>query len=171
MEIPMKKIMAKITWLILGLAIASFLPVATHGQAETGADDFKSNNTVPAVPGPAAKTEFKGHFTLPFQVQCHGNKLAPGEYTLMVKTVGEDKMVTFQREGSDVVLKSHPLPPTSVSDQGKSAVLLRHGPGPGGHTLEGVYLENLKLVLFLDDSGHTKFMDKMFAGLKRVPIS
>jgi hypothetical protein len=38
-------------------------------------------------------------------------------------------------------------------------------------TLEGVYLENLKLVLFLDETGHTNSIDKMFAIVKRVPIS
>ena len=86
-------------------------------------------------------------------------------------SVGEDKMVTLQREGSDVVLHSRPVTPTSVSDQGHSAVLVRHGPGPGTHTLEGVYVEILKLVLFLDESGHTKPIDKMFASVIRVPIS
>jgi hypothetical protein len=80
-------------------------------------------------------------------------------------------MVTLQREGSDVVLHSRPVTPTSVSDQGHSAVLLRHGPGPNSHTLEGVYVETLKLVLFLDESGNTKPIDKMFASVKRLPIS
>jgi hypothetical protein len=89
----------------------------------------------------------------------------------MVKTVGKDKMVTLQREGSDVVLHSRPVTPTSVSDQGHSAVLVRHGPGPGTHTLEGVYVEILKLVLFLDESGNTKPLDKMFASVIRLPIS
>jgi hypothetical protein len=49
--------------------------------------------------------------------------------------------------------------------------MLGHGPGPGTHTLEGVYLENLKLVLFLDETGHTNPIDKVFASVKRVPIS
>jgi hypothetical protein len=79
--------------------------------------------------------------------------------------------VTLQREGSDIVLQSRPVPPTSVPDEGRSAVLVRHGPGPGSHTLEGVYLENLKLVLFLDESAHTRPLDKMFASVKRLPIS
>jgi hypothetical protein len=125
----------------------------------------------PAALPPSVKTDFQGHFSLPYEVQCHGHKLAPGDYTLVVKTVGEDKMVTLQREGSDVVLNSRPVPPTSVSDHGPSAVMLRHGPGPGTHTLEGVYLENLKLVLFLDETGHTNPIDKVFASVKRVPIS
>ena len=56
-------------------------------------------------------------------------------------------------------------------DQGHSAVLVRHGQGPGSYTLEAVYVESLKLVLVLDESGHTQFLDKIFAGVKRVPIS
>jgi len=34
-----------------------------------------------------------------------------------------------------------------------------------------VYVEILKLVLFLDESGNTKPLDKMFASVIRVPIS
>lgn len=166
----MKKTMSIIIWMIPGLLLLCFYPATAHAQAETAPDAYKSSNMESHTPVPA-KVEFQGTFSLPFEVRCHDHKLAPGKYTLMVKTVGEDKMVTLQREGSDVVLKSRPIPPTSVSDVGHSAVLVRHGPGPGSHTLEGVYVENLKLVLFLDESGHTKFMDKMFAGLKRVPIS
>jgi hypothetical protein len=49
--------------------------------------------------------------------------------------------------------------------------LVRHGQGPGNYTLEAVYVESLKLVLMLDESGHTRVVDKIFAGVKRVPIS
>jgi hypothetical protein len=49
--------------------------------------------------------------------------------------------------------------------------LVRHGQGPGNYTLEAVYVESLKLVLMLDESGHTQLLDKMFATVKRVPIS
>jgi len=120
---------------------------------------------------PEAKVEFQGHFELPYQVQCHVNKLAPGKYKLLVKTVGENKMVTLQREGSDVFIQSRPVPPESVPEEGRSAVLLRHGPGTGGRTLEGVYVEQLKLVLFLDEAGHSNPIDKIFAGMQRVPIT
>jgi hypothetical protein len=162
--------MIQISRLIPGLILAAFLPAIAHAQAETGAQEHQSSNMA-AIAASPTKTEFQGRFTLPYEVQCHGHKLVPGEYTLLVKTVGEDKMVTLQREGSDVVLHSRPVPPTSVSDHGPSAVMLRHGPGPGGHTLEGVYLESLKLVLFLDETGHSNPIDKVFASVKRVPIS
>jgi hypothetical protein len=49
--------------------------------------------------------------------------------------------------------------------------LVRHGQGPGNYTLEAVYVEKLKLVLMLDESGHTQMLDKIFAGVKRVPIT
>jgi len=166
----MKTAITRFPWITMGFLLWSFLPVTTRAQAETGAVDYKSPNMSAAAAAPA-KIDFQGHFSLLFEVGCHGNKLAPGNYTLLVKTVGENKMVTLQREGTDVVLQSRPVPPTSVSNEGHSAVLVRHGPGPGSHTLEGVYVESLKLVLFLDDSGHAKPLDKMFAGVKRVPIT
>ncbi|MGA8144904.1 MAG: hypothetical protein WB987_13540 [Candidatus Acidiferrales bacterium] len=167
----MKTNLPKFSWLIAALLLSFVSPLITHAQAETGAEEYKSTTTSPAAPDPAVKTDFQGHFSLPVDVQCHGHKLAPGQYTLVVKTVGQDKMVTLQREGTDVVLQSRPIAPTSVSNEGHSAVMLRHGPGPKSHTLEAVYVENLKLVLFLDDSGHTRSIDKMFASLKRLPIS
>ncbi len=162
--------MMQISRLIPVLILAAFSPVIAHAQAETGAQEHETTNMA-AIEHTPAKTEFEGRVSLPYEVQCHGHKLAAGEYKLFVKTVGEDKMVTLQREGSDVVLKSRPVPPTSVSDHGPSAVMLRHGPGPGTHTLEGVYLENLKLVLFLDETGHTNPIDKVFASVKRIPIT
>jgi hypothetical protein len=170
MKDTIKNKLTKITWIIPALALAAFFPTIAHAQAESGAQEHETANMAAIVHTPP-KTEFEGHFSLPYEVQCHGHKLAPGDYKLFVKTVGEDKMVTLQREGSDVVLHSRPVPPTSVSDHGPSAVMLRHGPGPGTHTLEGVYLENLKLVLFLDETGRANPIDKVFASVKRVPIS
>ena len=166
----MKKLLTKIAWMVAGLVLACFCEASTYAQADVESDNYPRLNTVP-ITSESAKVDFQGSFSLPSEVQCHGHKLAPGKYTLMVKTVGTDKMVTLQREGSDVVLHSRPVTPTSVSDQGHSAVLVRHGPGPGTHTLEGVYVEILKLVLFLDESGNTKPLDKMFASVIRLPIS
>jgi len=141
----MKKLLTKIAWMVAGLVLACFCAASTHAQADVESDNYPRLNTVP-ITSESVKVDFQGNFSLPSEVQCHGHKLAPGDYTLVVKTVGEDKMVTLQREGSDVVLNSRPVPPTSVSDHGPSAVMLRHGPGPGTHTLEGVHLENLKSV-------------------------
>jgi hypothetical protein len=167
----MKKLLTKIAWMVAGLVLACLCSATAHAQAEVEPDNYKRLNTVPITPDTTVKVDFQGNFSLPNNVQCHGNKLAPGRYTLVVKTVGKDTMVTLQREGGDIVLQSRPVTPASASNQGHSAVLVRHGPGPNSHTLEGVYVESLKLVLFLDESGHTKQMDKMFASVMRLPIS
>jgi hypothetical protein len=167
----MRKSMARIMWIVSLLLLASLAPIATHAQVETSPDEYRDGGMATIIPESAVKPDFEGKFTMPYEVWCHGNRLVPGEYKVMVKTVGAEKMVTLQREGSNVVLHSHPVAPTSVSDVGHSAVMLRHGPGPSSHTLEGVYVESLKLVLYLDDSGHTKPFDKVFASMTRLPIS
>jgi len=167
----MKKSMTGILWIISLLALAVLEPIATQAQAETSPDEYRDGGMATIIPESEVKPDFQGTFTMPYEVWCHGNRLVPGEYKVVVKTVGAEKMVTLQREGSNVVLHSHPVAPTSVSDVGHSAVMLRHGPGPSSHTLEGVYVESLKLVLFLDESGHTKPFDKMFATMTRLPIS
>jgi hypothetical protein len=171
MEIAMKKRITKITWAAVGLVFAVLLPITTYAQAETTPDEYKADNMA-RIEALSAKTEFEGHFSLPYKVQCHTHKLKPGDYTVVVKTLDDGmKLVMFRREGSEVVVESRPIPPTPVPDQGHSAVLVRHGQGPGNYTLEAVYVESLKLVLVLDESGHTQLLDKIFAGVKRVPIS
>jgi hypothetical protein len=163
--------MTKFMWVVLLVVVAGLAPAVTQAQAETSPDEYRDGGMATIIPESAVKPDFEGKFTMPYEVWCHGNRLVPGEYKVMVKTVGAEKMVTLQREGSNVVLHSHPVAPTSVSDVGHSAVMLRHGPGPSSHTLEGVYVESLKLVLYLDDSGHTKPFDKVFASVTRLPIS
>lgn len=165
----MKNTMRKITWILAGLVLACFWPATIHAQSEIAPDNFKSENMVPVTPASPAKADFQGNFSLPHQVQCGGNKLAPGEYTFAVKTEGTSKIVMIHREGSDVVLTARIA--TKPSDSGQSAVLVRHGPGPRIWTLEGIYLENLNMTLYLDESGSANPLDKMFAGVKRVPIS
>jgi hypothetical protein len=171
-EIPMKKRIARIPWAILGLVFAVLFPFTTHAQAETSPDEYKADNMA-RVEALSAKTEFEGKFSLPYKVQCHMHTLKPGDYTVVVKTLEDGmKLVMFRREGSEVVVESKPIPPTPVPEQqGHSAILVRHGQGPGNYTLEAVYVESLKLVLMLDESGHTQMLDKIFAGVKRVPIS
>jgi glucose/arabinose dehydrogenase len=169
-EIPMEKTITKITLLLAALLLACFAPAVTHAQAETAPEDYnKAANMAPVAPAPNVKPDFEGTFSLPNQVQCHGHKLAPGKYTLAVKTVGETKMLTLQHEGSEVVVQVKNASPASTS--GQSAVMVRHGPGPRSWTLEEIYVENLKMVFTIDDSGHTGRLDKMFASVKRVPIT
>jgi glucose/arabinose dehydrogenase len=151
------------------LALLLLSPAAARAQAEHAPDNYGVSNAAPMTSNSPAKTDFQGSFSLDKEAQCAGHKLAAGKYTIQVKTVGENKMVTLQRDGKDIVLTVRKATPPT--DSGHSAVLVRHGPGPGGHTVEAVYVESLNLVFILDESGCTKQADKMFAGIKRTPIS
>jgi len=165
----MKQMGTNCILVIAALVIAVLWPAAARAQADVEPDNYKRSNMAPINTSASAKADFQGSFSLDKEVQCAGHKLTAGKYTVLVKTVGENKMVTLQREGNDIVLTVRKVsPPTQP---GHSAVLVRHGPGPGGHTLEAVYVESLNLVFFLDESGCTKQVDKMFAGVKRTPIS
>ncbi len=165
----MKNSMTKSALLFAALALACFWPATARAQAETAPETYKEPNAVPNTPAAPAKVDFQGKFTLPFEVRCHGHKLAPGQYTLVVKTVGDAKMATIQHEGGETVLQVSRV--SKSSDPGKSAVMVRHGPGPRGHTLECVFVEPLNMMMYLDESGHTAFLDRMFGSLKRVPIT
>lgn len=163
------KTMVRITLTMAGLTLACFCPAAAHAQADTAPDSYKLSNAAPVTLPTPAKVEFQGKFSLPFKARCNGHELAPGEYTLAVKTIGENKTVTIQREGNEIVLTVTKVEPASTS--GQAAVLVRHGPGPWARTVEAVHVEGLKMMLYLDESGHADPLSKMFAGLKRVPIS
>lgn len=165
----MESSLTKPILVIAGLAAAMWCPATARAQAETTPETYKSSGTAPMTEAPAAKLDYQGTFSLSQKVQCAGHKLEPGKYTLLVKTVGENKMVTLQHEGGDIVLTVKRA--IQHTEPGKSAVLVRHGPGPGSHTLEAVYCEVLNMMFYLDESGHDKPMDKMFAGVKRLPMS
>jgi glucose/arabinose dehydrogenase len=167
----MNRTWTKFTLTITGLLLASLCPATARAQAETAPEDYnKAPNMAPVAPAANVKPDFKGSFDLPNQVQCHGQKLAPGKYTLVVKTIGETKMLTLQHEGgNEVVVQVKNSSQASAS--GQSAVMVRHGPGPGSWTLEGIYVENLNMIFTIDESGHTRGLDKMFASVKRLPIS
>jgi hypothetical protein len=162
----MKMKMTKITLLIAGLVLANFWPATTRAQAEVSPDNYKR---VPVTPVPPVQPSFQGNFSLSYPVGCSGNRLDPGKYTLSLITEGMSKTLTIHREGGDVVLTV--LSVSQIPASGQNALLVRHGPGPKSHTIEGVYLENIKAVFYLDHSGKVKPLDKMFAGVQRVPIT
>jgi len=160
----------KISLSIAALLLASFWPAPARAQAETAPEDYNKAANMAPVTASNVKPDFKGSFDLPNQVQCHGHKLAPGKYILLVKTVGESKMLTLRHEGgTEVVVQVKNASPSSAP--GQSAVMVRHGPGPSSWTLEGIYVENLNMVFTIDESGHSRGLDKMFASVKRLPIS
>ena len=46
-EIPMKKLLTKIAWMVAGLVLACFCSTTTHAQATIAPDNYPRLNTVP----------------------------------------------------------------------------------------------------------------------------
>jgi len=146
--------MMKVSILTAALGLACLLPATAHAQAEIAPDNYDiaaPQTTVAAQPAPAAaKTQvaadFDGKFSLPYKVNCSGKALAPGVYSLSVKSAGANSVVTIHRNGEDTNLVVRRVSQRPVSST--SALLLRRA-GPA-RTLEAVYVQQLNAVLYLD---------------------
>ena len=149
------------------LGIACLLPVTAHAQADVSPDHFELLNTeTPAAP-PAlvastkdAKADFQGKFSLPYHVQCSGKNLKPGEYQLSVKSEGTNRVIAIHGRGANLNIQARVVPANRAESQ--SAVLVRKS--GQSRSLEGVYVEALNAMLYLETSTGLGVME-------RVPIS
>jgi hypothetical protein len=148
------------------LGIACLLPVTAHAQADVSPDHFELLNTeTPAAP-PAlvastkdAKADFQGKFSLPYRVQCSGKNLKAGEYQLSVTSEGTNRMIAIHGRGANLNIQARVVPVNRAASQ--SAVLVRKS--GQGRSLEGVYVEALNAMLYLQPSPGLGVME-------RVPI-
>jgi hypothetical protein len=96
-----------------GRAIAVFVgllgsvtlgPSCAYAQSEIDPDHFDSPNTE-SIPQPrtadsrVAATRYEGAFSLPYQVQCNGKRLAPGKYSVSVRFNGKVWQATLNQKG------------------------------------------------------------------------
>jgi len=154
------------------LGIACLLPATAHAQAEVAPDNYDMAAPQPITAAQAvqvaAKTdataEFHGNFTLTHNVKCSGWTLAPGVYSLSVKSDGTNRVVMIQRNGADMIIRVREVSQRPAESQ--SALMLRHA-GPA-RTLEAVYVQQLNAVLYLD--GNSRAMGNS-ARTERLPIS
>lgn len=123
----------------------------------------------PAASRPAsaarAKTEFGGQFSLPYEVQCAGLKLAAGAYGISLDRHGKSQTVILTRAGQSVRLTAKAAFP--ASRRGGSAVLVRRSGLE--RKLEAVYVEKLHLVVYLDSEQFLQASGD--AQVERLPIS
>lgn len=170
----MKGMMTKGMLMLAGLALACFWPATAHAQAEVAPDIYALDNAAPiaqpqatqAANAQQAGAEFQGNISLPYQVQCSGKKLAAGQYTLAVKTEGQQKTVVLHKEGSDVKLAVRQIAPAPKKE--RSALLVQSA----GETrmLEAVYVASLNAILYVDRDWKLSLLDRMQAA-ERLPIS
>ena len=80
----------------MAVGIAVFVALGAGcaaAQQEVDPDHFDSPNIEPASPSksaalPALPIRYDGHFSLPYAVRCSGKKLAPGQYSLSLRSNG-----------------------------------------------------------------------------------
>ncbi len=106
------------------------------------------------------KADFQGKFSLPYRVRCSGKNLKPGEYQLSVKSDGKNRVIAIHGRGANLNIQARVVPVNRAESQ--SAVLVRKS--GQGRSLEGVYVEALNTMLYLQPSPGLGVME-------RVPIS
>jgi hypothetical protein len=84
------RILGKVTALTLLMALGS---AGAYAQAEIDQGHFDSPNTEPFDPpktqSQAHATRYDGNFSLPYAVQCSGKQLAPGKYSVSLRSDGK----------------------------------------------------------------------------------
>ncbi|HEY6386633.1 MAG TPA: hypothetical protein VIX91_13225 [Candidatus Acidoferrum sp.] len=79
-----------------------------YAQSEIDPDHFDSPNTEPFpqrkpyAESKVAETRFEGRFALPYSVLCSGNRLAPGKYTISLRSDGKAAQAILNGKGQNV---------------------------------------------------------------------
>jgi len=162
-------LMARGAMVVLGLGLAALFPVTCKAQSEVAPDFYEAANTEPASqPQPAVAVERKspelqGKFTLAYTVRCPEAKLTPGEYAVSVDVNGIDRPITLRRNGEVTRLKARTA--VHVDTPSQSALLIEKT--WRGRKLEGVYVDGLNLILYVNSEGK----ETLSSRTERVPIS
>ena len=102
------------------MLIVGFLPCLTvlvaltapcvSAQSEIDPDHFESPNTEPFslskpnADSQVAEMRYEGRFALPYSVLYSGNKLAPGKYTISLRSDGKVGQATLSLRGQTVAI-------------------------------------------------------------------
>ncbi len=166
----MKKMLRGSMFLVASLGLAAVFPATCKAQAEVAPDFYESANAVPAAasqPLQAAMVqnkspELQGKVRLAHEVQCPEAKLEPGEYAVSVDVNGTDRPITLRRKGQLTRINARTA--LRVDTPSQSALVIKKE----GHErkLEGVYVEDLKLMLYVNSEG-----SEAAGRTERVPIS
>lgn len=165
------KIMARGCMLLVGLGLAGIFPMTCKAQSEVAPDIYESANVqsftagepIPAVASEWKSPELQGTVKLDYTVQCPGAKLSPGEYAVSVDVNGFDRPITLRRNGQLTRINARTA--LRVDTPSPSALLIEKT--WRGRKLEGVYVDKLNLMLYVNSEGK----EAPSARTERVPIS
>ena len=171
----MKTITAvRISTVFLGLILGFFVAAPCHAQAEVAPDFYDIVSPAAFAQGfqPAtaiqqqADLQFRGSFTLPYDVVCSGKTLPACEYSVELGSGAALRLVTLRRNGKTINLRARVLSPYSAP--GQSALLVSRG--ERGRTLEAIYVQKQNVILFFRADG-LRYVALNAIRAERVPIS
>jgi len=93
------------------VAFVLFLFAApVRAQSEIDPDHFDSPNTAPLESAPksvvseSGPARYEGTFRLPYAVECSGKRLAPGDYTVWLRTSTNEGRIILRHSGHTVIV-------------------------------------------------------------------
>jgi hypothetical protein len=98
----------KIFTILLGLCV--FGGASAYAQMEVDPDHYDSPSTEAFKKAEthayfaAAPIQYKGTFRLPYSVQCNGQSLAPGKYSILLRSNGKQGHATLKQNGQAIAL-------------------------------------------------------------------
>jgi len=100
--------------LVIGLVAVAMALKPTHcrAQAEIDPDHYDTvdsgplSQASPAIAVGQKVGNFRGTFTLPFDVDYAGLTLSPGSYSLSVRSVGKEWIVTLAPDGNRIKIRA-----------------------------------------------------------------
>ena len=127
-------------------------PVQCHAQAEINPDHYEITDGEPiSQTGNSATAarnvgEFRGTFTLPFDVRCAGLTLPRGPYSLSIGSAAKSDEVTLVPKGNAIIIQARVASRSSAG--GASALMVeRNGQR---RTLTAIRLEEPGITLYLE---------------------
>lgn len=157
-------------------AISAALALALGGpganaQQEIDPDHFDSPNTQP-IPQPRAADRkvkvvgYHGSFSLPYTVLCSGKKLAPGKYSISLRSQGNVGQATLNQKGHAIDVAA--AVQRGTSQQRDEVVVVENN--KNGQTLSLVRVRGLDFVF--DPKGWADpSADSRPTGAERLPLT
>jgi hypothetical protein len=155
-----------VVFLTLGLAVPS------SAQSEIDPDHFEMTN-VESLSQPAKAIrpsrdagDFQGNFTLRFKVECAGQTLEPGDYSVFVDSSGRGDVVTLRPKATAAGIRAHVM--SRMAAEGPNALIVRSAGKQ--RRLEAISLEKPKVMLYLQPERKARNI-RNFWRIDLVPVS
>ena len=154
---------------VLAFSVALGGP-SVYAQQEIDPDHFDSANTE-SMPQPKTVDSkvraiwFHGTFSLPYGVLCKGKKLAPGKYSISLRSDGKVGQVTFNQKGQSIEIAG--VIQTEVPKQRAEAIVVENN--KNGRTLSLVRISGFAFVF---DPNHfaASSPNSMSRRIERLPL-